>query len=106
MKCDVQCGRGDILGYYLDAMSEGAPSSLECMRSQGHDGSHLVQRFDGTYIAWEKDWCHPGTCIGCDSEDSEDDCLCYREIHSAVEVQQYLHDKTYEGGKDEQPKEI
>ena len=97
MRCDILVNRPDILGYHVDNIPSGASSWLECLRSQGHNGPHLGKCFSGAHVAWEKDLCLPGTCSDCDSEDPTDDCLVYGEVHSALELQKYLHDKDYEG---------
>ena len=71
--------------------------SLECMRQLDHVGPHLVKQPDGPYVAWQKDLCAPGKCLDCDSEDPQDDCLCYGKVASVLELQKYLGDPTFTG---------
>lgn len=99
MKCDHLINDRDILGYdYLTRPSD-APGSLECLRKMDHEGPHLVRRYDWVYCIWDKDFCSPGDCVECDSDDPGRYCIYYAKITSARAVQQYLQNSSF--GKDE-----
>jgi hypothetical protein len=86
--CGVLTFRGDITGY--------AQQPLECLRPDGHTGPHLIQREDGTYIAYEIDW--ECDCDYCHSSDREEWCELYKpvsEIEANVLVAKWKYHFSY-----------
>jgi hypothetical protein len=51
---------------------------LGCLRPHWHTGPHLIQRENGTFIAYEIDWgCD---CYSCNMEDMDQWCEVYTEV--------------------------
>lgn len=69
-KCDYLTNRSDITGS-LDEY-------LECLRQDYHAGPHLIQRGDGTYVAFNND--DECGCECCQHEDPENWCQVYWEV--------------------------
>jgi hypothetical protein len=68
------CG---ILTHYRD-MIGGSKNPCECLRPRNHDDPHLIQRDDGTYVAYRTDW--ECDCSMCQSDNPDDWCEIYWKV--------------------------
>ncbi|GEM_PF-2347562 len=86
-KCDFLQDRFEIAGGHW----------CECLRSDDHEGPHLILKENGTYVIWIDDMCENWRdCEGCSSEDTTDWCIAYGTV-SPEEAQIYLDDAKYKG---------
>lgn len=105
-KCDWLQSRFDIVGVDGFSIQEGEEVSQQCLRPDGHEGPHLVQRLDrvgGQYVLWGQDICSVNEC-NCgyweEGGDPEQVCLVYTYITQA-EAEKLMRDPEYDPWSEE-----
>ncbi len=79
------CPNGDLVPYYFE--DNGVRS---CIRSEGHENSHLIRTERGAYVIFETDL--ECGCDGCQSPDPIEWCEVYGEITEAEAMEMLRRD--------------